>query len=297
MSQKVTKAVIPAGGFGTRFLPSSKSIPKEMFPVGNLPIIYHVVKECVDAGIKDIIIIGSHHKHAVENFFSFSPMLEEYYIKIGKKEEVKRLREIADMANFIFVNTEPPYGNGGCLNAIRHLVKDEPFLVAWGDEMFLTTSKKNRVKQCLETFARYNMPVISTIKIDNPKMRSRYGMVKLKKFNGEKSIKIIESISEKPKFGKEPSAYASHGAYILTNDFFSALDKTKPGANGELWISDVINKMKEKTGLLAKIIDGGIYLDCGVPSEYLYSQIVYRLLTEKNTKDVKNRIKKILKDY
>ena len=178
------------------------------------------------------------------------------------------------MANFSYVYTHPPYGNGGALAAARHLLGDEPFVFVWSDEIILS-KKQPRIKQCLDAYYKYGKPVISAVKISDPNMRSRYGMAELKDIKGEKEIKDIVRIAEKPALGTEPSDYATHGAYILTSEVFKALDKTKPGKNGELWLSDIINNMKGETGLLAKIITDGHYLDCGDPLSYLYSQIDY----------------------
>lgn len=276
MPKKITTAVIPAGGWGTRFLPSTKSVPKEMFPLDGKPIILHVVEEVVASGIKNIIFVVSHNKQSIENFFSPNPEVEDYYKKLGKHQEVKNLKKITGMANFSYVYTHPPYGNGGALAAARHLLGDEPFVFVWSDEIILS-KKEPRIKQCLNTYYKYGKPVISAVKINDPKIRHRYGMAELKDIKGDKEVKEIVRIAEKPAFGTEPSSYATHGAYVLTPAVFKALDKTKTGRNGELWLSDIINNMKGETGLLAKIISDGHYLDCGDPLSYLYSQMDYFL--------------------
>lgn len=276
MITKINTAVIPAGGLGTRFLPSTKSIPKEMFPLCGKPVILHVVEELVASGITNIIFVVSHNKQSIESFFSPNPEVEDYYKKIGKDKEVRQLKTIAKLANFSYVYTQSPNGNGSALASARHLLENKSFVLIWSDELIIS-KKSPRVKQCLDAYYKYGKPVISTIKIEDPKMRSRYGMAELKDLKGEKEIKEIIKIIEKPGFGKEPSPYASHGAYILTKDVFKALDKTKPDHNGDLWLSDVINNMKKETGLIAKIITNGHYLDCGDPLSYLYSQIDYFL--------------------
>jgi UTP--glucose-1-phosphate uridylyltransferase len=274
MIKKIKTAVIPAGGWGTRFLPSTKSVPKEMFPLGGKPIILHVVEEVIASGIKNIIFVVSHNKQSIENFFSPNPEVEDYYKKLGKMEEVKNLKKITKMANFSYVYTYPPYGNGGALAAARHLLGNEPFVFVWSDEIILS-KKGPRIKQCLDTYYKYGKPVISSIKINDPNMRSRYGMAELRDIKGDKEVKDIVRIVEKPALGTEPSDYATHGAYILPPEVFKALDETKPGKNGELWLIDIINNMKSETGLMAKIITDGHYLDCGDPVAYLYSQIDY----------------------
>lgn len=290
MNKKIRTAVIPAGGWGTRFLPSTKSIPKEMFPLGNKPVILHVVEEAVASGIKNIIFIVSHHKQSIESFFSPNPILEDYFIKLGKKEQVENLKKISEMAEFSFVYTKPPYGNGGALGAARHLLKDEPFVLVWSDEMIFS-KEKPRIKQCIDAYEKYHKPVISAVKIADPTKRCRYGMAELKDIEGDKEVKEILNIIEKPSLGNEPSAYATHGAYVLPPVFFDALDQTKPGKNGELWLTDIINTMKKETGLLAKIITNGHYLDCGDPVEYLFSQIDYAINYSDYSEEILQKIR------
>jgi len=274
MNKKIRTAIIPAGGWGTRFLPSTKSIPKEMFPLGNKPIILHVVEEAVASGIENIIFIVSHHKQSIESFFSSNQILEDYFLKLGKIEQVENLKKISEMAEFSYVYTKPPYGNGGALAAARHLVQDESFVLVWSDEIIFSKNKP-RIKQCLEAYEKYHKPVISAVEISDPTKRCRYGMAELKDIAGDHDVKEILNIIEKPSFGNEPSAFAAHGAYVLPPEIFDALDQTKPGKDNELWLTDIINTMKKETGLLAKIITDGHYLDCGDPVEYLFSQIDY----------------------
>ncbi|MBI5370056.1 hypothetical protein HZA85_02630 [Candidatus Uhrbacteria bacterium] len=203
------------------------------------------------------------------------------------------MKRITEMANFSFVYTKPPYGNGGALEAARHLVSDEPFVLVWSDEIIISKYKP-RIQQCLETFEKYKKPVISAIEIKDPTKRSRYGMAEFKDINGEENVKEIVRIVEKPKFGEEPSSFATHGAYVLLPSVFDALDKTVPGLHGELWLTDIINIMKEDTGLLATIILDGHYLDCGDPLEYLYSQIDYFKNYSSYSKEVKDELKRFL---
>ncbi|MFA5163280.1 MAG: sugar phosphate nucleotidyltransferase [Patescibacteria group bacterium] len=271
---KITTAVVPAGGWGTRFLPATKSIPKEMFPLGQKPIILHVVEELVASGIENIIFVVSHHKQSIESFFAPNEILENYFLRIKQDEKVKELRDISKLATFDFVYTHEPRGNGGALSAVRHLVGDKPFVLTWSDEIIFSKTKP-RVAQCLDAYYKYGQPVISAVKIEDPKKRQRYGMAELSDITGESEIKTIKQIVEKPALGQEPSEYAAHGAYILTPEIFTALDSTELDKNGELRLIDVINKMRIKTSLLAKIITDGHYLDCGGPVEYLLSQIDY----------------------
>jgi len=272
--EKITTAVIPAGGWGTRFLPSTKSVPKEMFPLGSKPIILHVVEELVASGITNIIFVVSYHKQSIESFFAPNELLENYITKISDKKKGDELKAISKLATFDFVYTQIPMGNGGFLSSVRHLVEDKTFVLTWSDEIILS-KEKPRVAQCLDAYYKYGKPVISAVKIEDPAKRSKYGMAELIDIDNESDIKEIKNIVEKPALGKEPSIYATHGAYVLTPDIFKALDRTKPNENGEIRITDVINNMKSETGLLAKIIKDGHYLDCGDPMQYLLSQVDY----------------------
>ncbi len=287
--RKITTAVVPAGGYGTRFLPATKSIPKEMFPLGNKPVILHVVEELVASGIKDIIFIVSHHKQSIESFFGANEILEDFYLKNGKVEQVKDLRRIQKLANFTFVYTHPPYGNGGCLQAARHLLEDKPFVLTWADELIVTKGQP-RVRQCLDVYEKFGLPVISALRIPNPADRCLYGMAELLPWQKEKSIKKINRIIEKPAIGQEPSEYATHGAYVLTPKVFKALDKTSPGKGGELWLADILNIYQQDTDLLACLINDGDYYDCGNPLVYLKSQIDFAVKYSGYSKEIKKFI-------
>lgn len=288
MSKKVKTAIIPAAGYGTRFLPSTKSIPKEMFPLGNKPIILHVVEEAVTSGIERIIFVVSHHKHAVENFFTPDEMQEDYLMKLGKTEEVEQLKKISNLAEFSFVFAKPPMGNGGALLSARSFVEEEPFVVLWADEIIIS-HQKPRLLQCIEAFEKYGKPVISGVEIKDPKKRSRYGMAELKDLEVESEVKEILKIVEKPALGQEPSTFATHGAYVLPPEIFSYMDQI-PLKNRELWLTDAINELKKETGLLTKIIPDALYLDCGNPLLYLESQIEYAI----RCTDDKDHVKKLI---
>lgn len=289
-NREIKTAVIPAGGYGVRFMPATKSIPKEMFPMGNKPVILHVVEEVVKSGIEEIIFIVSHHKQSIESFFSPNQILEDYFLKLGKEERVAELKRISEMARFSFVYTKPPYGNGGALVAAKHLLrKKHPFLFIWSDELMPTTGVP-RVRQCIEAWEKFGQPIVSAVRIPEPEKRSRYGMAEFRDLPGEDRIKEVVRIAEKPAPGTEPSEYAAHGAYILTMDVFDSLDQTPIGKDGELWLSDILNHMKPTTGLLARLVDDATYLDCGNPLEYLKSQIKYTLKFSDDADDLRRFI-------
>jgi UTP--glucose-1-phosphate uridylyltransferase len=270
---QIKTAVIPVGGFGTRFLPASKSIPKEMFPVGNKPVVYHVVSEVLAAGITNILFVVSQQKQSLESFFSRDEMMENYYSSHGKNQQALELKQIAEMAHFSYIYTEPPSGNGGALRAVENLVGNDPFVLVWGDEFFINKGKINRIQQCINVFLKHKTPVVSILKM--PKRRlSTYGIAAISKNRVQPDVYKISKIVEKPK-GNAPSNYAVLGTYVLTKDIFNAMKKTKVGTDGELWLTDLINEMSKKTGLLGKVIKDAYYLDCGNPHDYVLSQIEY----------------------
>ncbi|PIR74572.1 MAG: UTP--glucose-1-phosphate uridylyltransferase [Candidatus Magasanikbacteria bacterium CG10_big_fil_rev_8_21_14_0_10_47_10] len=289
----IKTAIIPAGGYGTRFLPASKTVPKEMFPLGSKPIIMHVVEEVVASGIENIIFVVSPEKEAIEHFFSSDETFEKFLTDKGKPGLVAEMRGITQMANFTYVYKKPPYGNGGALLAAEHLLRDDPFVLVWSDEIMLSDGEP-RVKQCIDTFEKVGSPVISAVEIVDPKERQRYGMAELDDIDGQSdpTIKKIVRIVEKPAFGTEPSSYATHGAYVLTPEIFDAFAITAPGVDGELCITDLLNTMKPVTGLHAKIIPGARYFDCGNPVSYMKSLIDYGLSVPEYAKELSEFLEK-----
>lgn len=283
----VKTAIVPVGGYGTRFLPASKSIPKEMFPLLDKPVVYFVVEELVKSGIENIIFVVGHRKQSVEDFFSLDDTFEEFLLDHGKEEKVRELRRIATMANFSFVYTAPPYGNGAALRAAKHALQiGEPFVVTWGDE-FIYTQKTPRIQQCIETFEKYGRPVISGIEIPNPADRCRYGMGELEAIEGEDDVFTLKGIIEKPAAGSEPSPYATHGAYVLPYEVYDVLDDVHLGKNGEFWLTDVLNVFSKRSPLMTRIIRDGIYLDCGTPEHLLHASIQLALKTPAYAENLK----------
>ncbi|MCX6778865.1 MAG: UTP--glucose-1-phosphate uridylyltransferase, partial [Candidatus Magasanikbacteria bacterium] len=217
--KKITKAIIPAAGFGTRFLPATKSMPKEMLPIVDKPVIQYVVEEAVAAGITDIIIVTGYHKRAIEDYFDHSYELEKRLEEAGKMKELEEVRHIAEMANFVYVRQKGPYGNATPVYCCRHLIdKEEDFAVMWGDEFIY--SDPPRLKQMVDVYEKYGGAVISAVRVEEENV-NRYGIadIDLVKDNVFKIKKIVE----KPKKEEAPSNLATHGAYILPGKIFSIL--------------------------------------------------------------------------
>jgi len=285
---KIRKAVIPAAGYGTRFLPVTKSIPKEMLPLIDKPIIQYIVEEAVASGIEDIVIVTNSAKDAVEDHFDHNLELEKYLEENGKLDQLEQIQKIAEMANFIYVRQKGKYGNGTPVLNAEHIIGDEPFAVLWGDEFI--SGNPPRLQQTAEVFEEFGRPVISGIRIPKKEDLSRYGIAELKDVRD--NIFEILNIVEKPNPEEAPSDLAAHGCYILTPDIFNALRDQAPGKGGEIWLVDGINKLKEKGPIYTCEIKGGKYYDCGNVLEYLKTNIDHALQRE----DIGNDLKKYIKE-
>jgi len=284
---RIRKAVIPAAGYGTRFLPMTKASPKEMLPIIDKPVIQYVVEEAVASGIEDIIIVTGYNKRAIEDHFDHGQELENYLEKAGKTEQLEEIQKIADMANFIYIRQKGPYGNGTPVLNAEKIIGNEPFAVLWGDEFIY--AEPPRLKQMIEVFDKYNDPVISAVRVKKDYL-NKYGIAKIKPV--EDKVFEIEEIVEKPEPDKAPSDLAAHGAYILTPDIFEALHNLKPGKGGELWLTDAINMLKPKHKIYAREIENGKYYDTGNKLEYLKANIDFGLRRE----DISGGLKDYLKN-
>jgi UTP--glucose-1-phosphate uridylyltransferase len=288
--QKIQKVVIPAAGYGTRFLPATKAQPKEMLPIVDKPIIQYVVEEAVSSGIKDIVIVTGASKRAIEDHFDYNHELMHMLKKQGKESLRLEIKKIADLANFIYIRQKGPYGNGTPILNAKSAVGNEPFAVMWGDEFI--EAYPYRLKQMIDVYNKYGGMVISGVEIKNKEDLKRYGIAELEKV--EKNIFKIKKIVEKPEPDKAPSNIATHGAYILPPEIFSELEKLKPGKGGEIWLVDAINALKKKgVPLYTVVIQNGKYYDCGNKLEYLKTNIEFGLKHPEISKDFKKYLKNL----
>ncbi|MDP3973802.1 MAG: UTP--glucose-1-phosphate uridylyltransferase [Candidatus Daviesbacteria bacterium] len=267
MTKKITKALIPAAGFGTRFLPQTKAMPKEMLPIVDKPVIQYVVEEVVASGIDNIIIVTGATKRAIEDHFDEPNEDLVQNLVNGKKEELlKQIKHISDMANFIYVRQKGPYGNGTPVLAGEPVIEDEPFAVIWGDEFILADPP--RLKQMIDVYEKYGGMIISGVKIEKKEDLKRYGIADLESVEG--NVFKIKKIVEKPDPEHAPSDIATHGAYILPPEIFGALKSLTPTQGGEIWLTDAINKLKEEgVPLYTVVIENGKYYDTGNKLEYM----------------------------
>ncbi|MCL4382286.1 MAG: UTP--glucose-1-phosphate uridylyltransferase [Patescibacteria group bacterium] len=273
--KKIRKAVIPAAGFGTRFLPQTKAMPKEMLPVVDKPVIQYVVEEAVVSGIEDVVIVTGAAKRAIEDHFDIPNADLVNNLLQGKKETMlEELKKIAEMANFIYVRQKGLYGNGTPVLSAEPIIGNESFAVMWGDEFI--KADPPRLKQMIEVWQEYGGVVISGVRIETKDHLSRYGIAELEPVKGP--VYKIKKIVEKPLPDEAPSNLATHGAYILPPEIFPALKSLKPAKGGEIWLVDAINILRDQgIPVYACEIQNGKYYDTGNKLEYLKTVIEFAL--------------------
>lgn len=262
---KIKKAVIPAAGFGTRFLPQTKAMPKEMLPVVDKPVIQYVVEEAVSAGIEDVIMVTGWHKRAIEDHFDYPFELEKRLEEWGKQEKIEGLRKIADLANFIYVRQKGPYGNATPIKSVEHLIKDDPFLVLWGDDFMLATP--SRSQQLIEAYYTYEAPILCGIITDNPDDGDRYAFVEGQNLGN--GVWKVDRLIEKPGKGKAPSRLAVVSGYVLTPQIFPILKSQKPGKGGEYYLPEGIDTLAQEHPVYAIEVQNGKFYDTGNKLEYM----------------------------
>lgn len=272
---RIKKAVIPAAGFGTRFLPQTKAMPKEMLPIVDKPVIQYVVEEVVASGIEDVVIVTGALKRAIEDHFDTLNQDIVKNLKDGGKEEMlEEMRKISEMANFIYVRQKGTYGNGTPVLAAEPIIEDEPFAVIWGDEFIYADPP--RLKQMIDVHEKYGGIVISGVKIEKKEDLKRYGIADIEPVEG--NVFKINNIVEKPDPDEAPSNMATHGAYILPPEIFKALRSLDPGKGGEIWLIDAINKLRDQgVPVYGVEIQNGKYYDTGSKLEYMKTAVEFAL--------------------
>lgn len=272
---KIRKVVIPAAGFGTRFLPQTKAMPKEMLPIVDKPVIQYVVEEAVAADVEDIVIVTGAAKRAIEDHFDNPSASLINNLKQGNKDEyLEKVKKIAEMANFIYIRQKGAYGNGTPVLSAEPIIGNQPFAVMWGDEFI--HSNPPRLKQMIKAWEKYGGVMISGVRIENKENLSRYGIADLKPV--EDNVFEIKEIVEKPDPENAPSNLATHGAYILPPEIFPALKNLKPSLGGEIWLIEAINVLRDQgIPIYACEIENGKYYDTGNKLEYMKTIIDFAL--------------------
>ncbi|KKP36294.1 UTP--glucose-1-phosphate uridylyltransferase [Candidatus Peregrinibacteria bacterium RIFOXYC2_FULL_33_13] len=283
---KIRKAIFPAAGFGTRFLPATKAQPKEMLPIIDKPVIQYLVEEAVSSGIEEIIIVTGRGKRAIEDHFDYSFELEHTLNARGKLEIIKEIQEIPNLAKFVYVRQPYPLGDGHAILCAKELIGDEPFAVLFGDDV--VDSEIPALKQLINEFENKKSTIVALNKIDIAHS-DQYGMIK-----GEKLSKFcyqIEDLIEKPKSEDAPSDMAIIGKYICTPEIFTALEKSSPSHGGEIRLIDGFRELKKKQKIYGVEIQGKRY-DTGDKVEFIKATIDFAL----KRKDLGPAIRKYIID-
>ncbi len=275
------KAVIPAAGFGTRFLPATKAQPKEMLPVYDKPTIQYVVEEAVNSGIDDILIITGRNKRSIEDHFDRSMELECTLENADKHDRLKLVRDITGLADICYIRQKEQKGLGDAINCAKKHVGDEPFAVLLGDS--ITKGKTPCTKQLIDIYEKYGKSAISLEEVPQEKV-SRYGIIDGVKV--EDNVYDIKKLVEKPAVEDAPSNLAIMGRYVLTPDIFDKLDETEPGVGGEIQLTDALQKLDSIYGVT---FEGKTY-DIGNRMEWLKTSIEFAMEDEDSKRELKEFI-------
>lgn len=268
--KRVRKAIIPAAGLGTRFLPATKTIPKEMLPIVDRPTLLYVIEEAVRAGVEDIVLIAGRNKEAIEDFFDCSYELQDKLAKDGKHDIVEMLLKIQNMANVISIRQKQALGLGHAVLCGKPVVGDEPFAVLLGDEIMISSADKETVtEQLAKTYVASGLSTVAIMEVPTTEV-SKYGII-----GGtmrEDGTIQVQTVVEKPAPAQAPSRWALPGRYVFSPAIFQYLENTKPGKNGEIQLTDAMVEVANSHGLLGTPFEARRY-DAGDKFGYLQANI------------------------
>jgi UTP--glucose-1-phosphate uridylyltransferase len=287
----IRKIVIPVAGYGTRFLPFTKSIPKEMLPIVDRPVIQYIVEEAVEAGIEDVVLVTGSSKRAIEDYFDYNLELEIQLEKAGKLAQKQMIRDVSDVAKFIYVRQKEQLGNGHAILQAKEVIGNEPFIVVWGDEVYQGTPSK--IQQLMDAYEQYQAPIIAVMQKTEDADYDKYGYITVQEECGN-GIFRVESVVEKPGPENKPSAYASISAMVLTPDVFRKLETQAAGKGGEIWLADAMNALAKEQPVYAKEVTGVKYFDCGNKLEYLKATVEFALERDDLGEDFRTYLHKLL---
>jgi UTP--glucose-1-phosphate uridylyltransferase len=286
--QKITKAILPVAGLGTRFLPATKAQPKEMLPIVDKPVIQLLVEEAIASGIKEIIFVTGKNKRALEDHFDYAPELEAALLAKGKKDEVAKVRAISDAAKFSYVRQREPRGDGDALLSASHLIGDEPVAVLFGDD--LVVSKTPCLAQMIGAYEKSGSSIVAVEPVPWADVH-RYGIVSGKKV--EKSLVKIDKLVEKPRREDAPSNLGIVGKYIVTPDVFRQLHNVKQ--KGEIRLADAFIRHLAEGGSAYGYQFEGTRYDCGSKIGFLKATVALGLLHEETGSEFKKYLKGLMK--
>ncbi len=274
MANKIRKAVFPAAGLGTRFLPATKASPKEMLPLVDKPLIQYSVEEAVASGIESILIITGRDKAAIENHFDISFELEQLLQSKGKIEMFEQVRAISEIAKISYTRQREAHGLGHAIYQAKDFAGDDPFAALLADDV--VDAEVPALKQMIDVFEKYDAPVIATMQVEGEAI-SRFGVIDAEEI--EPNVFKIRDMVEKPAFADAPSDLAIIGRYIFTPDIFEAIEKTEPGAGGEIQITDAMRSLLKKRPFYAVKLDGTRH-DAGDKIGFLIATVEFALKRE-----------------
>lgn len=274
MTKKIRKAVFPAAGLGTRFLPATKASPKEMLPLVDKPLIQYSVEEAVASGCDSILIITGRDKSAIENHFDISFELEEVLKEKGKTELFETVRAISDIARITYTRQKQALGLGHAIYQAKDFVGDEPFAALLADDV--VDAERPALRQMMDVYEKYDAPVIATMQVAGEAI-SRFGVIDADEV--EPGVFRIKDMVEKPAFADAPSDLAIIGRYIFTPDIFDAIEKTTPGSGGEIQITDAMRLLLKERPFYAVKLDG-VRHDAGDKLGFLIATVEYALKRE-----------------
>jgi len=285
MTNKIRKAVFPAAGLGTRFLPATKASPKEMLPLVDKPLIQYCVEEAVASGIESILIITGRDKGSIEDHFDISFELEELLKEKGKTDLYEQVRAISDIAKVSYTRQKQALGLGHAIYQAKDFVGDEPFAALLADDV--VDAEKPALRQMMEVFEKYQAPVIATMQVEGEAI-SRFGVIDAEEV--EPGVFKIKDMVEKPSFADAPSDLAIIGRYIFTPDIFEAIENTEPGAGGEIQITDAMRGLLKSRPFYALKLDG-VRHDAGDKLGFLIATVEFALKRDDLGEDFREYLK------
>ncbi len=285
---EVRKAVLPVAGWGTRFLPATKAMPKEMFPIIDKPVIQFIVEECLDAGIENIVFVTGRHKRPIEHHFDINTDLERHLENAGKTELLKNIMEISRITNPIYIRQKEQLGLGHAVLVAEPVVGYEPFIVSLGD--VIIKDEENILTKMIEVYKRFGKSVIAVFEVEEKDV-SKYGIIDGRHI--EKDIYIVDNLVEKPKVAEAPSKLAIVGRYLFTPRIFEKLKITPPGKGGEIQLTDAIKLLLEEEAVYAIKINSRVY-DTGTPLGYITTILDFALQREDLREEIIRYIRSLI---
>ena len=287
MTKKIRKAVFPAAGLGTRFLPATKASPKEMLPLVDKPLIQYAVEEAVASGIESILIITGREKSSIENHFDISFELEQMLREKGKDDLFERVRAISDIAHISYTRQKQALGLGHAIYQAKDFAGNEPFAALLADDV--VDAEKPALRQMIEVYEKYDAPVIATMQVAGEAI-SRFGVIDADEV--EPGVFKIKDMVEKPAFADAPSDLAIIGRYIFTPDIFASIEETKPGAGGEIQITDAMRSLLKTRPFYAVRLEGRRH-DAGDKLGFLIATVEFALKREDLGKDFRDYLRSL----